>query len=174
MSSSRACQVVFLDAGTLPCGLPVDAALADLIDYRAYPFTSPADVPERIAQAEVVVVNKVRLSRELLSQASRLQRICIAAAGMDNVDLVAASELGMSVHNVPGYGSDAVAEHVMATLLALRHHLQDYSRAAVDGRWAASPHFCWHGPRIKPVAGSTLGVVGRGAIGQATAQMARG
>lgn len=174
MNPSLACQVVFLDAGTLPCGLPFDAALSDQIDYRAYPVTSPAEVAERIAQAEVVVVNKVRLSRALLSQAPRLQRICIAAAGMDNVDLAAASELGMSVHNVPGYGSEAVAEHVMASLLALRHHLHDYSRAAVDGRWAASPHFCWHGPRIKPVAGSTLGIVGRGAIGLAAANMARG
>lgn len=174
MSQSAACVVVFLDAGTLPCGLPFDATLSARIDYRAYLSTLPTDVVARIAQAEVVVVNKVRLTREVLEQAPRLQRICIAAAGMDNVDLAAAQERGISVHNVPGYGSDAVAEHVMATLLALRHHLNDYSRAAADGRWTASPHFCWHGPRIKPVAGSTLGIVGRGAIGQATAQMARG
>lgn len=174
MTQDHACPVVFLDAGTLPCGLPFDAALSSLIDYRAYPFTSPTDVSERMAEAEVVVVNKVRLSRALLNQAPRLQRICVAAAGMDNVDLAAARERGISVHNVPGYGSEAVAEHVMATLLALRHHLPEYSRAAVDGRWTASPHFCWHGPRIQPVAGSTLGIVGRGAIGQATAKMAAG
>lgn len=174
MSSITACPVVFLDAGTLPCGLSFGADLASRVAYSAHDMTTAAEVHQRIAQAEVVVVNKVRLTREVLAQAPRLQRICIAAAGMDNVDLQAAAELGISVHNVPGYGSDAVAEHVMASLLALRRHLLEYSRAARDGRWSASPHFCWHGPRIQPVSGSTLGIVGRGAIGQATANFARG
>lgn len=174
MNLPSPCRVVFLDAGTLPCGLSFDANLAARIDYCAHDMTLPDQVLERIEQAEVVVVNKVRLTRELLQQVPTLKRICIAAAGMDNVDLLAAAERGISVHNVPGYGSDAVAEHVMATLLALRHHLSEYSRAAVDGRWSAAPHFCWHGPRIKPVSGSTLSIVGRGGIGQATARFAQG
>lgn len=168
------CRVVFLDAGTLPCGLPLDAALRTRIDYQAHECTAPDEVSARIAHADVVVTNKVRLSAELMAQAPRLQRICIAAAGTDNVDLQAAQSLGIAVRNVPDYGSDAVAEHVIATLLAMRRHLIDYSHAAVDGRWSASPHFCWHGPRILPVGGSTLGIVGRGRIGQATARLARG
>lgn len=176
--SAPACQVVFLDAGTLPCGLPFDqyqdAPMLSCLAYQAHERTAPADVAARIAQAEVVVTNKVRLNAELLAQAPKLKRICIAAAGMDNVDLQAARSLGITVHNVPDYGSDSVAEHVVATLLALRRHLSAYSAAALDGRWSASPHFCWHGPRILPVGGSTLGVVGRGRIGQATARLAQG
>lgn len=176
--SAPACQIVFLDAGTLPCGLPLeqylDAPLLSRLAYQAHERTAPAEVAARIAQAEVVVTNKVRLTAELLTQAPRLQRICIAAAGMDNVDLQAARSLGITVHNVPDYGSDSVAEHVVATLLALRRHLAAYSAAATDGRWSASPHFCWHGPRIQPVGGSTLGIVGRGRIGQATARLAQG
>lgn len=172
------CLVVFLDADTLPCGLPfdehLDAPSMARLAYQAYACTSPTEVLPRIAQAEVVVTNKVRLSAELLAQAPKLKRICVAAAGMDNVDLQAARSLGISVDNVPDYGSDSVAEHVMATLLALRRHLADYSTAARDGRWATSPHFCWHGPRILPVAGSVLGIVGRGRIGQATARLAHG
>ncbi|MBI2732956.1 MAG: D-2-hydroxyacid dehydrogenase [Aquabacterium sp.] len=176
--STSACQVVFLDAGTLPCGLPfelyLDDALLGRLAYVAHERTLPSEVAERLAHAEVVVTNKVRLSAELLAQAPGLKRICIAAAGMDNVDLQAARALGITVHNVPDYGSDSVAEHVVATLLALRRHLADYSAAAQDGRWAASPHFCWHGPRILPVAGAVLGIVGRGRIGQATARLAQG
>ena len=178
MNSLVSCRVVFLDAGTLPRNLPfdqyLDAAALARLDYQAYTCTSPAEVPPRMAQADVIVVNKVRLTAELMAMATRLKRICIAAAGTDNVDLNAARDLGITVHNVPDYGSDAVAEHVITVLLAMRRHLLDYSRAAIDGRWSASPHFCWHGPRIQPVVGSTLGIVGRGRIGQATAHMAHG
>lgn len=169
-----ACVVVFLDADTLPCGLAFEPAMAARIDYRCHASTQPDEVLDRIADAEVLIVNKVRLTRDVLRHTTRLRCICIAAAGMDNVDLDAARELGIAVHNVPGYGSDSVAEHVIATLLALRRHLIDYSRAAIDGRWSAAEQFCWHGPRILPMAGSTLGIVGRGAIGQATAQLAQG
>jgi glycerate dehydrogenase len=178
MNATSNCQVVFLDAGTLPCALPfdrhLDAGQLARLSYEACERTAPTDVPGRIAQADIVIVNKVCLTAELMAQAPRLRRICIAAAGTDNVDLPAARERGIAVHNVPDYGSDSVAEHVVATLLALRRHLLEYSRAAVDGRWSASPHFGWHGPRIKPVAGSTLGIVGRGRIGQATARLAQG
>jgi len=178
MNSPIACQVVFLDAGTLPCSLPfarhLNAEQLAHLDYQAYERTDAAEVPARIAQADIIIVNKVRLNADLMAQATKLKRICIAAAGTDNVDLQAARDLGISVHNVPDYGSDSVAEHVVTVLLALRRHLMDYSRAAVDGRWSASPHFGWHGPRIKPVGGSTLGIVGRGRIGQATARLAQG
>lgn len=178
MSLIPSCHVVFLDAGTLPCALPfahhLDADRFARLAYQAHDRTMPGDVATRIVQADIVIVNKVRLTAELMAQAPRLKRICIAAAGTDNVDLQAARDLGISVHNVPDYGSDSVAEHVVAVLLALRRHLLEYSRAAGDGRWSASPHFGWHGPRIKPVGGSTLGIVGRGRIGQATARLAQG
>jgi glycerate dehydrogenase len=175
MNPSSRCRVVFLDAGTLPCGLPFDEAdLNARIDYQAHPRTTPGEVAARIADAEVVVTNKVKLDAALMDQAPRLKRICVAAAGTDNVDLEAARARGISVHNVPDYGSDSVAEHVIATLLALRRHLTTYAQASHDGRWAASPHFCWHGPHILPVAGSTLGIVGRGRIGLATARFAAG
>lgn len=168
------CPVVFLDAGTLPCGLHFDERLAQRLHYQAFDRTAPEQVAERIREAEVVVLNKVKLGAELLRQAPRLQRICVAAAGTDNIDLVAAQALGIEVCNVPDYGSDAVAEHAIALLFALRRHLLSYVTAAVDGRWSAAPHFCWHGPRIQNLGGSLLGIVGRGRIGEATARLARG
>lgn len=172
-------RVVFLDAGTLPYLLSFDddasaAGGAVRVDYQAYARTDPADVIERIRDADVVVVNKVRLHGECLDHAPRLHGICVAASGTDNVDKAAAQARGIAVYNVPDYGSDAVAEYVIATLFALRRHLIDYAQASRDGRWSASPHFCWHGPLIRPVTGSMLGIVGRGRIGEATARFARG
>lgn len=165
-------KIVFLDAGSLLQPLSFDAALP--VAYEAHD-TTPADrVAERIAQADVVVTNKIRLSAEHLQQAPKLRLIVVAAAGTDNVDTAAAQELGIEVRNVPDYGSESVAEHVIATLLALRRQLAAYTQAARDGRWSDAAHFCWHGPVIRGVGGSVLGVVGRGRIGEATAQLARG
>lgn len=165
-------KVVFLDAGSLLQPLRFDAALS--VAYEAHDTTSADHVAERIAQADVVVINKIRLSAEHLQQAPRLRLIVVAAAGTDNVDAKAAQELGIEVRNVPDYGSDSVAEHVIATLLAQRRQLATYAQAAQDGRWSKAAHFCWHGPAIRGVGGSVLGVVGRGRIGETTAQLARG
>lgn len=174
MTSSAALRVVFLDADTLPLGTLLHEALAERIDYQAFDHTAPDEVLARLAGARVAIVNKVRLTAELLAQLPDLKRICVAAAGTDNVDLAAAKALRIEVFNVPDYGSDSVAEHVVATLLALRRQLFAYAEAARDGRWSASAHFCWHGPRIRDVGGSVMGVVGRGRIGEATARLARG
>ena len=165
-------RVVFLDAGTLPQGLIFDADSG--VHYMPHETTAPAEVAERIATADIVITNKVRLGVDEMRAAPKLRLIAVAAAGTDNIDLVSAGELGIAVENVPDYGSDSVAEHAIATLFALRRALPVYSAAARDGRWSESPHFCWNGPRIRDVAGSRFGVVGRGRIGQAAARIARG
>jgi len=163
-------KVVFLDAATLPRALSFSNPN---IDYVAY-ASSEGDVLPKIKDAAVVITNKVKLGADVLRQAEKLRLIAVAAAGTDNVDLETAAALGIKVANVPDYGSDSVAEHVIATLFALRRNLPVYSAAAVDGRWTASPHFCWTGPRIKDVGGTIFGVLGRGRIGEAAARLARG
>lgn len=165
-------RVVFLDAGSLPRPLRFDSALP--IAYEAHDATPTDRVVERIAHADVVITNKTRLTAEHLQQAPRLRLIVVAAAGTDNVDAKAADRGGIEVRNVPDYGSGSVAEHVIATLLMLRRALGTYAQAAIDGRWSSAAHFCWHGPVIRGVGGSVLGVVGRGRIGEATARLARG
>ena len=170
--SARTIRVVFLDASSLPCGLafPVESN----VDYRAFDSTSADQVSERIADANVVITNKVRLDALQLREARRLELVGVAAAGTDNVDLEAAKRLGIQVKNVPDYGSDSVAEHALATLFALRRELLTYAAAATDGRWRASPHFCWTGPPIRDLGGTVFGIVGRGRIGEAMARLARG
>jgi glycerate dehydrogenase len=165
-------RVVFLDAGSLVKPLRFDAGLP--LAYEAFDTTPEHLVAQRIATADVVITNKIRLTAEQLQQARKLRLIVVAAAGTDNVDGKAAAALRIDLRNVPDYGSDSVAEHVIATLMMLRRSLATYAQAAVDGRWSAASHFCWHGPVIRNVGGSTLGVVGRGRIGEATAQLARG
>jgi glycerate dehydrogenase len=164
-------KVVFLDAATLPRAL---SFRHPAIEYIAYPATDPDGVAERIRDASVVITNKVRLSATHLQAATALRLVAVAAAGTDNIDLEAAAALGVQVENVPDYGADSVAEHVIATLFALRRNIVTYAAAAKDGRWSASPHFCWTGPRIRDVGGSLFGVVGRGRIGEAAARLARG
>jgi glycerate dehydrogenase len=164
-------KVVFLDSATLPRALQFDSAD---IEYVAFESTRPDQVTERIAGATVVITNKVRISARHIEGAAGLRLIAVAAAGTDNIDLEAAARQGVHVQNVPDYGSDSVAEHVIATLFALRRNITTYAVAAVDGRWSASPHFCWTGPRIADVGGSIFGVVGRGRIGEASARLARG
>ena len=170
--SARTLRVVFLDASSLPCGLvfPADSN----IDYQAYESTSADQAGDRIAHAHVVITNKVRLDSAQLQEARLLELVGVAAAGTDNVDLEAAKRLGIRVRNVPDYGSESVAEHAVATLFALRRELLTYAAAARDGRWRASPHFCWTGPAIRDVGGTVFGIVGRGRIGEAVARLARG
>jgi glycerate dehydrogenase len=170
--SASSVRVVFLDASSLPRGLtfPVESG----IDYQAFESTSADQVSDRIADATVVITNKVRLNSAQLQAARHLQLVGVAAAGTDNVDLEAAKRLGIQVRNVPDYGSDSVAEHAVATLFALRRELLIYAAAAKDGRWRASPHFCWTGPPIRDVGGTVFGVIGRGRIGEAVARLARG
>jgi glycerate dehydrogenase len=163
---------VFLDASSLPRGLAFPAESA--VEYTTFESTSADQVCERIADANVVITNKVRLSSAQLQAARHLELVGVAAAGTDNVDLGAAKRLGIQVKNVPDYGSDSVAEHAVATLFALRRELLTYAAAATDGRWRASPHFCWTGPPIRDVGGTVFGVVGRGRIGEAVARLARG
>ena len=164
-------KVVFLDAATLPRAL---AFASPAIAYTAYASTAPEQVAGRIAGAAVVITNKVRLTATDIAGAAGLRLIAVAAAGTDNIDKEAAAGYGIRVQNVPDYGSDSVAEHVIATLFALRRQVLEYAAAAVDGRWSASPHFCWSGPPIEDLGGSTLGIVGRGRIGEAVARLARG
>lgn len=164
-------KVVFLDSATLPRALQFDTPG---IDYTGFGATHADEVAERIAGATVVITNKVRLTAQHIDNAPRLRLIAVAAAGTDNIDQAAAAARGVRVQNVPDYGSDSVAEHVIAMLFALRRQIVTYAAAAVDGRWSASPHFCWTGPRIGDIGGSVFGIVGRGRIGEATARLARG
>ncbi|HOB63314.1 MAG TPA: 2-hydroxyacid dehydrogenase [Candidatus Competibacteraceae bacterium] len=143
-----------------------------LPDLRYFQATAPHEVAERIAEAEVVISNKVVLDAAALQQAQRLQLICVAATGVNNVDLDAAAQRGITVCNCRGYGTPAVVQHVFALLLELMTQLSAYRQAVRAGRWQRSSQFCLLDFPIRELAGKTLGIIGYGELGQGVARVA--
>lgn len=140
--------------------------------WEEYPLTAPEQVVERIADASIVIVNKVQLRGDLLARLPRLQFIACAATGTDNVDLAWCREHGLPVSNIRGYAVNTVPEHVMMLMLALRRQLLVYRADVQAGRWQRSPMFCFFDHPLRDLHGSTLGLVGRGSLGQGVARLA--
>lgn len=164
---------VFLDFDSVhPQDLDTSRLDTTLSDWELHPTTSPDQVTARIASAEVVVSNKVVLDESALRAASALRLICVAATGTNNVDLEAASKLGIVVTNVKGYGTPSVVQHVFTLVLALTTRLHEHRRAARDGSWGRSPYFCVLDYPIRELAGKTMGIVGYGELGRGVARMA--
>ena len=132
--------------------------------------TAQGEIAERIAGAEVVLVNKLRMTGELIAGNPALRLIAIAATGTDNIDLKTARERGVAVCNVRNYCSRSVVQHVLAVILSLTHRLREYGRLTVDGSWAASPQFTMLDLPIRELTGRVLGIVGYGTLGHAVAQ----
>ena len=165
---------VFLDRDTADNGdldmSPIEAAVPD---WQYFGATTDAQVVERIREATIVVSNKAQLQREHLEQAGKLKLICIAATGVNNVDLVAARELGITVCNVRAYATASVVQHVFALLLALQTKLLPYRRAVAAGRWQRSNYFSLLDYPIDEIADKTMGIIGYGELGQGVAKVAR-
>ncbi len=140
--------------------------------WDLYPHTETAEVAARLQGAEVVVSNKVVLSRDALTKADKLRLICVAATGTNNVDLDAARELGIAVTNVRAYGTASVVQHVFALMLSLQRRIPAYQQAIREGRWAQSKFFCLLDFPIEELGGKVLGIVGYGELGQAVAKTA--
>lgn len=163
---------VFLDRDTLDRGdIDFTVLAATLADWVFHDLTDEAEVAERIAQATVVVSNKVMLSAAALQRAPSLKLVCISATGTNNVDLDAARRLGITVCNVRSYATPSVAEHVFALILALTRRLPDYAAAVAAGRWQRSAQFALLDFPITELKGKTLGIVGYGELGRAVAKL---
>ncbi|QJI36868.1 D-2-hydroxyacid dehydrogenase [Pseudomonas sp. ADAK13] len=161
-------NVVFLDSDSLPLHIPAPAWVTD---WQDRPDTPAEQVVEVSRHAHVLITNKVRIGRVELEQLPNLRFICVAATGYDCVDLAACRDVGVTVSNVPAYSAQSVAESVITSIFALRRQLFAYQRAARQD-WPDSRHFCVHRAPIQDVQGSVLGIVGKGAIGLATARLA--
>ena len=166
-------QAVFLDYETVSYGdLDTTSLMRVLPNLRLYAATDSAQIIERIGDAEVVLLNKLGLSREYLAAAGRLRLIVLAATGTDNVDLTAAAKRGIAVCNVRGYCTPSVVQHVWGMILSLTRHLPEYRALAVDGSWAGSAQFTVLKHPIRELAGLALGIVGWGALGRGVAGVA--
>ena len=164
---------VFLDTATLQRGDLSFASLTNALPgWQFHEMTSTSQVPQRIAQAEVVVSNKAYLGAEALAAATKLKLICVAATGTNNVDLDAAAARGIAVCNVTGYAAPSVVQHVFTLILALVTQLEPYRAAVKAGAWQRARGFSMLDYPIWEVAGKTLGIIGHGSLGQAVARVA--
>ena len=128
---------------------------------------------ERIGDAQAVYVNKVPITRETIDQCPNLRFIGVLATGYNVIDVKAAKAKGITVCNVPTYGTDAVAQYAMALLLELCHHVGEHSECVKRGEWTNHEDWCfWNYPLIE-LAGKTMGIIGFGRIGQAAAKLAK-
>jgi len=141
-------------------------------NFAWHPTTAAEDVVARSAGAEVLVVNKVKLGKQQFDQLPDLKLIAITATGYDKVDLKAASNAGITVCNVPLYSTQSVAQHVFACLLQVLHRPFEHDQAIREGQWQAAGQFTFWLSPLTELVGKTLGIVGFGRIGQATAKLA--
>ncbi len=167
-------KIVVLDGYTLN---PGDLSWEGLEKFGAltvYERTKKdnSEIIRAIGDAEVIFTNKTPLTKEVLEQAPALKYIGVLATGYNVVDVVAAKSLGITVTNIPTYGTIAVAQMTFALILELCHHVGDHSNAVRNGEWSSCPDFCfWNTPLIE-LSGKTMGIIGFGRIGQATAKIA--
>ena len=165
---------IFLDLDSLAAGdLDLSALHQALPEWQFHAATSPGQVRARLADASVVVVNKVVLDAATLQAAPNLKLVCIIATGTNNVDLEAAARLGIVVSNVTAYATDSVAQHVMMLILAHHTRLLDYRAAIRRGDWSRSEQFCLLDYPVRELRGMTLGIVGHGELGRGVESLAR-
>lgn len=165
-------NIVFLDARTVG-DIPNLPRIHDLGHLTLYPDTQTEQTLERIQNAEVVISNKVKITREMMAACPSLRLICVAATGMNNVDLEAATQYGIQVKNVKGYSTDSVAQQTFAMLLALLHSTEYYNRYIYAGEYSQERIFTHIGRPYWELRGKRFGILGLGSIGRQTAHIAQ-
>ena len=163
-------KIVFLDEYSI-AGRSLDS-ITSLGEYTAYENTTKEQVVERLKGADVAITNKVLIDGDAMRQLPDLKLICVAATGMNNVDLESAKELGIEVRNAVGYSTTSVAETTLASALALARNIVYFDEYFHDGRYSkADRAFCYDRFTFE-IRGKHWGIVGLGNIGREVARLA--
>jgi glycerate dehydrogenase len=163
-------HIVFLDRSTLDASLRPPRFEHT---WEEYPATDAASAEERLRSATIAITNKVPLRREVLERIPQIELIAMAATGYDVVDVQYCKAAGITVVNIRDYAINTVPEHTFALILALRRNLLNYRHDVERGRWQSVNQFCFFDHPIRDLAGATLGIVGEGSIGRATAAIGK-
>ena len=163
-------NIVFLDEYSLG-GIDL-SRIKQLGNYTGYEKTTPGEIAERCIDADIVITNKVPLRAEAIKVLPQLKLICIAATGMNNVDLEAAAERGIEVRNAVGYSTHAVTETTIGAAIALLRQSIYYDRYVKSGEYAASDAPFHFGRPLHQLYGKRWGIIGLGAIGHKVAEVA--
>lgn len=164
-------KIVVLDRDSLGLDTPLDGLLA-IGEVEVYDRTSADEIEERVSDAEIIILNKVKITEGVFAAANKLKLICIFATGYDNIDLFAARKYGVGVCNVPGYSTDSVALFTLATVLSLYTHLGEYNEYVRSGDYSDSGVPNKLTPVYHEIKGKTWGIIGLGNIGKAVAKVA--
>jgi glycerate dehydrogenase len=162
-------SIVFLDRSTLEANLRSPAFPHS---YKEYAVTSPEEVVPRLEKATIAIINKVPMRETTLAALPDLKLIAVAATGTDVVDKAYCKSRGIVVSNIRNYAFNTVPEHVYALAFALRRSLMAYRDDVRAGRWQECDQFCFFDHPIRDMRGSTIGIVGFGAIGKSVAKIA--
>lgn len=164
-------SIAYLDRDSLPRRISVPAPRIPH-EWRNYPATAPHQAAERSRDIDVLIVNKVAVTAELLHECPKLKHIVVSATGVNIVDINACEARGISVSNVPSYAADTVSEHVIGSAIILRRELLRYADSVTKGEWQKSDAFCLFDKPFNNIRGATIGLIGLGEIGEATAKRA--
>lgn len=168
-------KIVVLDGHALNPGDLTWAGFEKFGEVTVYDRTSYTDkkeIVERIGQAEVVLTNKIPIDEEILAQTPQVNYIGVTATGFNIIELAATKKHGVTVTNIPAYGTDAVAQFTFALLLELTSQVGLHSASVHEGDWQTSPDFTYWKTPLMELAGKTIGLIGYGAIAQAVAEIA--
>lgn len=166
-------KIVVLDAYTANPGDLSWEPLSALGQLEIYDRTAPEDVVVRTTGAEVVLVNKVKITREVMAALPELRYVGVLATGYNVVDIQAAHEYGVVVTNVPAYSTMSVAQMVFAHLLNITNSVAQYTGEVKGGKWSSCEDFCFYNVPLTELDGRTMGIVGLGNTGMAVARIAR-
>ena len=148
------------------------APLDKFDDFEHYKNTSNDKIIKRAKDADILIVNKVRITKEIIDQLPNLKYICVNATGYNNVDIEAARMRGIPVSNVRGYSTNSVAQHVFSMALHALINIAYYDEEVMDGRWQSSGQYTFYDHTIRELNGMTMGIYGYGTIGKNVAQIA--
>jgi glycerate dehydrogenase len=171
MPATDPARIVFLDRETLSPETTIRRPdfPAEMVEHDS---TAPEQVAERIAEADIVITNKVPLTAEVLEAAPRLKLIAVAATGYDRIDLEACRARDITVANIRAYAGNTVPEHTFALMLALQRSIVPYRRSVIEGRWEDAGQFCYFDYPIADLSGKRLGIVGDGLLGRSVGKIA--
>jgi glycerate dehydrogenase len=165
-------NIVFLDSYTVNPGDVDTSIFEQLGNYTSYDFTTQSQIPERVADADIIIVNKHLVNVDLLLNAPKLKYVIVAATGYNNLDTKALISKNIPASNVKGYSTDGVAQYVMA---CLHHHFNKinfYHQEVEKGRWQKTRDFCFFDHTFQDLANINLGIIGFGTIGKRVAELA--
>ncbi len=166
-------KIVILDGYTENPGDLSWEGFEQLGEVTVYDRTPEHLAAERVGDAQVVILNKTPLTRKTMEMCGNIRYVGVLATGYNVVDVACAAEMGITVTNIPSYGTDAVSQFAIALLLEICHHIGHHNEAVHAGKWEQNPDWCfWDYPLVE-LAGKTMGIIGFGRIGRSTGQIAQ-